>query len=227
MAARRLKFKPYVDLQTTWPEQGRAILAHYNADSVVVYQAFDDRIGRAAAQDQSLAVPGFDLDRMSWIKPGFLWMMRRSEWATDQGQTTVLAIWLRREAFDGILRRAVHSTFTPEVYESREAWQAAVDGSEVRVQWDPDYPPHGPKLKRRAIQLGLRGETLRRYSTEWIVQIEDITPIVRQQAEYRAAPDFLLVPAERLYPVADQDVARRLLLDKSAAPQISRKMQSE
>ena len=34
-----------------------------------------------------------------------------------------------------------------------------------------------------AIQLGLRGETLRRYAREWIAGIEDVTPFVHEQRE--------------------------------------------
>ena len=33
----------------------------------------------------------FSLDRMSWIKPNFLWMMFRSGWGTKEGQEVTLA----------------------------------------------------------------------------------------------------------------------------------------
>ncbi len=161
---KRLRYKPYIDEKARWPAEGRAILAQYDDDSVVVYQAFSERIGHAAARQGRLDVAGFSLERMSWIKTSFLWMMHRCEWARAEGQRVVLAVWLRREAFDGILAGAVLSHFDGGLYPDRAAWQAALDKSEVRVQWDPDYPPHGPKLARRAIQIGLSGETLRRYA---------------------------------------------------------------
>jgi hypothetical protein len=207
---KRLRYKPYVDQKARWPGEGRAILAQYDDDSVVVYQAYSERIGHAAARQGRLDVPGFSLERMSWIKSSFLWMMHRCEWATAPGQTVVLAVWLRREAFDGILARAVLSHYDGRLYPDRAAWQAALDESEVRVQWDPDYPPRGPKLARRAIQIGLSGETLRRYAAEWLVHVEDITEFVRQQAEYAEDDDLLLVPAQRVYPIADEAVARRI-----------------
>jgi hypothetical protein len=35
--------------------------------------------------------------------------------------------------------------------------------SDVRLQWDLDHSPAGGKLARKAIQLGLRGDTLLAY----------------------------------------------------------------
>lgn len=211
---KRLRFKPYIDQKEKWPDQGRVILAQYDDQSVVVYQAYTGQIGKAAARQGTLAVPGFSFERMSWIKTGFLWMMYRSDWGSKPGQETILAIWIQRAAFDTLLHHAVNSHFTPQLYDSRDSWQAELDASDVLVQWDPDHPPHGPKLKRRAIQLGLRGETLRRYANDWIIHIEDITSIVHEQAEFQHMPEFLLTPAERIYPVHDPALARRLELDK-------------
>ncbi len=51
----------------------------------------------------------------------------------------------------------------------------------MRLQWDPDHDPYGTKLDRKAIQLGMRGEILRQFATEWIVSITDISSFVREQ----------------------------------------------
>jgi hypothetical protein len=40
----------------------------------------------AVAQQTFRACPDFSLRRMTWIKPGFLWMMHRSGWATKPNQ---------------------------------------------------------------------------------------------------------------------------------------------
>jgi hypothetical protein len=85
--------------------------------SVTVYQAYRPAIGHFAA-NYGYFGGEFSLSRMSWIKPNFLWMMNRCGWATKEGQEVVLAVRLRRSAFDEILRRAVHSSFVPGVYES-------------------------------------------------------------------------------------------------------------
>ena len=84
----------------------------------------------------------------------------------------------------------------------RFAWQADVDRSEVRLQWDPDDDPAGKPVVRRAVQLGLRGEALARYAKEWIRGIEDLTPLVRAQHSRMGSGGFsaLEPPLERVYP---------------------------
>jgi hypothetical protein len=66
------------------------IRADYNSSSIVVYQAYSPEIGRAAAKHGRF-VPPFSRGRMTWIKPSFLWLMERSNWATKSGQEVVLA----------------------------------------------------------------------------------------------------------------------------------------
>jgi uncharacterized protein DUF4291 len=206
-----LTLERFHDQQARWPAEGRHILAQYNDVSVVVYQAYRPAIGQYAARHGRFGGE-FSLNRMSWIKPNFLWMMYRSGWGTKDGQEVTLAIWLRRAAFEEILREAVPSSFTPRAYSSQDAWQAAVAGSSVRLQWDPDHDPHGRPLARRAIQLGLRGDALARYAGEWLLRIEDISLLVaRQRAIVRAGDlDQLLTPREMAYPIADDALAQRL-----------------
>jgi hypothetical protein len=205
-----LELEPYVEQRKRWPAEGRHILAQFDEETVVVYQAYRPTIGHFAAQHGYFGGE-FKLSRMSWIKPNFLWMMYRSGWATKEGQEVVLAIRLKRTAFDEILSQAVHSTFIPEIYESRDAWQAAVASSDVRLQFDPDHNPFGHPVERRAIQLGLRGEVLARYSRDWVVGIDDITEFVReQQANVHGKCESLLTPREEVYPVADEPKRLRL-----------------
>lgn len=205
----RLHTENYVEQESCWPKRGRHILAQYDDDSIVVYQAYRPEIGEFAAKHGYFG-GAFSLSRMSWIKPNFLWMMYRSGWAGKEGQEVVLAVRLQRSAFDKILADAVHSSHVPEVYGSREAWSAAGKRSDVRLQWDPDHGPSGAKQERRAIQLGLRGETLRSYSKEWILGIEDVTEFVLAERDRRGATDSLTTPRERVYPVADPATRQRL-----------------
>jgi hypothetical protein len=201
----------YIGQAARWPPAGRHILAQYDDESIIIYQAYNASIGHFAASHGYFG-GSFSLDRMSWIKPNFLWMMYRSGWGTKPGQEVTLTVHLRREAFDAILGEAVHSAYVPEVYESEAAWKARVAGSEVRLQWDPDHAPGGAPVERRAIQLGLRGELLRRYGREWIVAVEDISHFVGEQRAHAGAGglDELVTPAEEVYPVADAAVAARL-----------------
>lgn len=203
--------EPYLMQLARWPERGRYILAHYDSESVIVYQAYHPTIGHFAAEHGYFGGE-FSLSRMSWIKPGFLWMMYRSGWATRPGQEVVLAIRLRRTAFDEILSQAVHSTYLEAIYGARATWQEVVASSSVLLQWDPDHGPTGARVERRAIQLGLRDSSLARYASDWILDIEDITPFVHQQHLHARRQNFeqLVTPREIIYPVSDPRVVAKL-----------------
>jgi hypothetical protein len=202
--------EPYTSQVARWPASGRHILAQFDAESAVVYQAYSPAIGHFAARHGHFG-GGFSPGRMSWVKPNFLWMMYRSGWGTKEDQEVTLAVRLRRYAFDEILQQAVHSTFVPEVYGNENAWKRAVAGSDVRLQWDPDHGPSGNPVERRAIQLGLRGEVLARYAKDWLLEIRDISDFVREQRANAVAPyECLVTPREDVYPVAGIEVARRL-----------------
>jgi hypothetical protein len=172
-----------------WPEEGRHILAQFDAESIVVYQAYGASIGGFAAANGYFG-GDFSLSRMSWIKPNFLWMMYRSGWGTKPNQEVVLAIRLRRAHFEEILAQAVASHFEPGLH----------------------VMPEEHRRARRAIQLGLRGEVLRRYARDWIVSIEDISAFVAEQRAHAAEPPWprLQSPREDIYPLSDADLRRRI-----------------
>ena len=134
-------------------------------------------------------------------------------WAKE-GQERVLAIRLKRPFFDELLSTVVPSSFATDRYPSREVWQAAVSSSEVRLQWDPDHDPLGAPVQRRAIQLGLRGEALRRYATSELISIEDMTDFVVAQRPH-ASGDLskLITPMERVYIPADPAAAATAAID--------------
>ncbi|MDX2088654.1 MAG: DUF4291 domain-containing protein [Kofleriaceae bacterium] len=198
----KLLVSPYLAQAAQWPARGRHILAQFDAETVVVYQAYRPSIGQFAAANNYFGGADFSFARMSWIKPNFLWMMYRCGWAAKEGQEVVLAITLARTAFDQILAAAVPSSYDERRYADRAAWAEAVKTSDVRLQWDPDHDPHGRPVERRAIQLGLRGSVLENYARPWIRGIEDITPFVRDQHArlQRGGPSELVTPSEHVYP---------------------------
>ena len=209
----KLLTERYLNQKNFWPSKGKVILAQHDSDSVIVYQAYRHSIGNFAAKNGYFG-GDFKLSRMTWIKPNFLWMMYRSNWGTKQGQEVILAIRLHRWAFDKILAQAVHSKYIPEIYQTQQVWNRAVKTSNVRLQWDPDHSPSGGKLKRRAIQLGLRGEAIIQYSHEWILEIEDISNFVKEQRQHVINKNFdrLLTAKESVYHMSDSDVSQRLQL---------------
>jgi hypothetical protein len=201
----------YLEQLKIWPKAGKHILAHFDADSIVVYQAYRPSIARYAVEHGGFGGE-FSFSRMSWVKPNFLWMMFRCGWGMKPDQEVTLAIRLRRTFFEKILSSAAPSTWDQDRYPERDQWSRAVSLSEVRVQWDPDHDPSGSKLQRRAIQLGLRGETLRAFGTHEILEIIDLTEFVNDQRKRMASGGAraLILPRERTYLPVDPEVSARL-----------------
>jgi Domain of unknown function (DUF4291) len=208
----RLLTTSYTEQIARLPKIGRHIIAQFDDEGVLVYQAYRPTIGNFAVTHGYFGGE-FSLDRMSWIKPNFLWMMYRSGWGQKEGQEVVLAIKIKRAAFNAMLANAVYSKYVPEQYPTEKDWKWAGLNSDVRLQWDPDHEPTGGKLERKAIQLGLRGDILALYAREWIISIEDISEFVREQHQNLGDFDKLIVPSETIYPVIDSDTISRLQLN--------------
>ncbi len=179
------------------------VRAVYTDDFVRVYQAFRDEIAEEAVRLGNFG-PHFGLNRMTWIKPSFLWMMYRSGWAEKPGQENILAIDIKREAFDYLLENAVRSTYRASSGITQEEWKTRVRQSDIRCQWDPERNPYGRALSRRSLQIGIRGKVVREhYVKDWILHIENITSYVRQlKRQLDGGEDISgLLPQEKIYPM--------------------------
>ncbi|MEV0010310.1 DUF4291 domain-containing protein [Streptomyces sp. NPDC047973] len=155
------------------------IRARHTATTVTVYQAYSPLIGLPAARDGRFP-PAWKRDRMTWIKPSFLWMMYRCGWGTKEGQETVLAVEISREGFGWALENAELSHYVRGVHPDRATWQRNLRRSPTRVQWDPERDLHLNPLPHRSLQLGLSGEAARRYADEWLVSVTDVTPLAHE-----------------------------------------------
>ena len=210
-----LETEPYQAQAEIWPSRGRHILAHFDDRTIIVYQAYRPSIGCFAAEHQRFGGE-FSFSRMSWVKPNFLWMMYRSGWGTKANQEMTIALRLRREFFDSLLAAAVSSTWDRDQFASEEEWSKGVSQSLVRLQWDPDHDPFSAKLERRAIQLGLRGETLDAFANRELVEVIDLSEFVAEQRDRVSSKgvESLVTPRERIYRLSDPSVAARLRLDE-------------
>jgi hypothetical protein len=203
-----MRFEPYVEQVKRWPRAGKHMLAQFDDETIIVYQAFRREIAEYAVQHGRFGGPQYGFSRMSWVKPNFLWMMFRSGWGTKQNQEATLALRIRRTFFDHLVGSAVASSFSSGFHASEEEWQAAVARSDVRLQWDPDHDPHGGKLERRAIQLGMRGATLREFAERQLLEVNDVSAFVAEQREHVRARrlDRLETPSEHVYPGSAETV---------------------
>ena len=185
------------------PEQGKHIIGHQSEKSIVVYQAYKPSIAAFALKNQYLGGADFSYSRMSWIKPNFLWMMHRCGWAEKENQERVLALWIDKKELEHILFQGAHTSFNSIHYKNEEEWKTALASSDVRIQWDPDHDPFGNPLSRKAIQIGLKGEVLKKFGQKNIQLIEDITEFVKEQKKHIINKDLdkLHVPMERVYKI--------------------------
>lgn len=198
----RMLLTPYLQEVENWPPSGNQILAQFDVDSIVVYQAYNKKIAAAIIKHQNFhhsecLRAGFKLNRMTWIKTNYLWMMYRSGWATKKNQERILAITMTRDGFESIIKESVRSC------------------DFVRLQWDPDHNLDYSKVKtgRRVIQLGLRGEMLAKFSSEYIRRIQDFTSLAIFGREDIKSPEgirALNVPVERVYTLKDPEIANAI-----------------
>lgn len=176
--------------------------ADFDTHTVVVYQAYSAAIADAALKAQAF-VPPFSFERMTWVKPSFLWMMERCGWATKPNQERVLALRLHRTDFDALVAAAVPTHFEPAWDASPEAWLERKATAQALVQWDPERDVRGAKLPHRTIQLGIGRALAREFATRWIARIDDVTPLVTKLSRLRRDGDWetleRLLPVERPY----------------------------
>src|SRR6516225_7863959 len=125
--------------------QHREIRADFDRETIITYQAYAPNIGEAALDAQRFVAP-FSFHRMTWIKPSFLWLMHRSNWAQKSGQERVLAVRITRTGWERALSSAVLTSFEPGVFASPAEWTKQFADAKVHVQWDPERALRGAGL---------------------------------------------------------------------------------
>lgn len=185
----------------------RIIRAAYDNETIVVYQAYNKFIAQSAVKHQTFTSPSFKKDRMTWIKPSFLWMMYRAGWGTKENQEHILAIRIKRESFEWALENSCISHFDSSLHGSQQKWKAQLQASPVRIQWDPEKDIFLHELPYRSIQIGISGIGVEKYLTDWIVKIDDIKDKCKhihelvKEGKIEQAKELL--PVEEIYPLPE------------------------
>ena len=110
----------------------RQIRASHTDTTIRVYQAYSDVIADTALKHGTFVSPPFSMNRMTWIKPSFLWMMYRAGWGfKDDGQRRILAIEITHEGFNWALAHSCPSERPHDL--DNEGWQRLKDASPVRI----------------------------------------------------------------------------------------------
>lgn len=124
-----------------------------------------------------------------------------------------MAVKISRVGFDEALSRGVLTSFEPKIHRSPADWRREFEAATVHVQWDPERSIRGADLGINSIQVGISRHLICTFNDDWIVAIEDFTPLTRK---IRALVDAgkvenarRLLPTERLYSV-EKKTAQRL-----------------
>ncbi|NIA00508.1 DUF4291 domain-containing protein [Massilia sp. CCM 8734] len=156
----------------------RQIRAVYDDATIRVYQAYSNEVAEAALARGTFVSPPFKMERMTWIKPSFLWMMYRAGWGfKDDGQRRILAIDISRDGFAWALE---HGCLSHAEGDAEGPVELNKDRYPVRIQWDPERDMHLHKLGYRSIQIGLSKEAVSLYVTQWVRVITDVTPLAHE-----------------------------------------------
>lgn len=202
----------YTDYEKDLPQVGKHIFAQQTDELILVYQAYRPSIGNYAIEHQVFGGPDYSYNRMSWLKPNFLWMMYRSGWAAKSGQEKILGIWIKKSDFDIILYNSAFTSYAQTSDMSHEEWKASLHENEIRLQWDPDHYPNGEKHTRKAIQLGIKGNLLEQFGKKMIVEIIDLSEFVNSQRAnaMNQSYDNLLVAKETVYHPAAKQISEKI-----------------
>ncbi len=188
----------------------KEVFAQYDRQYIRVYQAYNSVIAKEAIALQTFE-ENFNINRMTWIKPSFLWLMYRSNWGTKKNQECILALDIYQTKFNELLEKAVLTSPDSTSYTGLQ-WEKAFNEATVYCQWDSDRNINGNAINRAAIQIGLKGNTLRDFLNTSIYCITDLTPLVRKWNEQRknGKLDSKNLPVEKIYPVKDKTIRNRL-----------------
>jgi len=207
-----LQLENYQEHEHHIPSTGKFIIAQFDAESIIIYQAFKDSIAKYAVEHQKFGGFDYDFNRMTWLKPSFLWMMYYSGWAKKENQENVLAIKMKRDGFDRILEEAVMSSFHANIYSSRKEWEEKLKKLRCADTMGTHYDLFGAKTDRYAAKIGIKGALQQMYNDEWIIEIQNITPYVNAQQGLLEATKIamLQLPHERAYTPADLTILTKI-----------------
>lgn len=181
----------------------REIRATFDRETITIYQAYNEAIALSAVEAQKF-VPPFSFNRMTWIKPSFLWLMERSGWGKKSNQEYILAIKIKRSFWEEALSNAVLTHPEKALYKEDALWEKLFSEAKIYVQWDPERNLQGTKLPHRSIQVGVSRFWAEKYN-EAIVSIENLTTLAHKidqlRKEGKTENAKRLLPTQKTYPL--------------------------
>jgi hypothetical protein len=188
------------------------IRAEFDNKTVTVYQAYNEKIALPAIKNNKFETP-FSFNRMTWIKPSYLWLMERSNWGEKSNQDFILGIKIKKECWEKALSLGVLTHPDENIYANGLEWENEFNKATVHIQWDPERTLRGGKLEERTIQVGISRFLIDEFNNEWITEIIDLTPLTKKINQLRKIGKYKeaarLLPNERHYPI-DSEIGKRI-----------------
>lgn len=179
----------------------------FDNKTITIYQAYNKNIALPALKNNKFEEP-FSFNRMTWIKPSYLWLMERSNWGTKSNQEYILGIKIKRECWEKALSLGVLTHPDEQVYRNGLEWEEKFKQALVHIQWDPERTIRGAKLQERTIQVGISKSLINKYNDEWITEILDLTPLTKKIRELikvgKIKEAQRLLPKEKNYPLSSE-----------------------
>lgn len=132
--------------------------------------------------------------------------MHRSNWAQKSNQSRILAVHIKRSAWEKALSLGVLTSPEKSIHGSGKQWDSQFNNAKVHVQWDTERNQKGAALNHFSIQVGLSRHIIQEFVEDWVVEIEDFTPLVQKLNKLRRTGDRNFVkhlPQEKVYPVPE------------------------
>jgi hypothetical protein len=98
-------------------------------------------------------------------------------------------------------------TYKEHIYKTQKNWKEKLNTTSVRIQWGPEKKLKLGNLNYKSIQIGVKGDALKKYIKDWIVQIDNITNLSKEiynsisNTDIEKAKDKL--PFKKVYPSPD------------------------
>ena len=183
----------------------KIIFAGFDEEGIFVYQAFKPKIVQVAVKLGTFG-KGFGLDRITWIKPSLCWVLRRTKYGTKNRMQAIARIKIAHEAFKEILQQSIETHWNKTLFPQQENWQRAINKSDVIHQWDPERDIMGKRLNRQAIQIGIRGKVIKKYVSDYIINVEDISDLVHEIGKVRKnnSNKYPDIPIEKEYRLSNE-----------------------
>lgn len=183
----------------------RLVFADFDDEGVFVYQAFKPKIVEVAVELGTFG-KGFGLDRITWIKPSLCWVLRRTKYGTKNRMQAVARIKISHAAFKEILNQSVETHWNENLFPQQDYWQKTINKSDVIHQWDPERDIVGKRLNRQAIQIGIRGEVIKKYVSDYIIGVEDISDLVHEigRVKKSGSNNYPDTPVEKEYEISNE-----------------------